>query len=163
MPEEGDRQRGLKIRSVSLYVIFRWGVTHSTMSSAVQPFTQMKARIGIMTVVESNMRCTVQYTWLLPKGFIDPDFSLCKPFLLRFYSVNMTQRTPEGRHGQTRVLTLHAMHCIVWVMRWLEDFQYYTLAAGIDGGLQLSSPCLSRRCSLPLQASITSQIIGPHC
>jgi hypothetical protein len=39
--------------------------------------------------------------------------------------------------------------------------KYNITAAEIDSGLQLSSPCLSPRCSPPLQASIIKYIMAP--
>ncbi len=45
------QQKDLKTQSVSLLVFFNYtGVTHTTMSSAIQALTQVKARISIMTV-----------------------------------------------------------------------------------------------------------------
>ncbi len=101
------------------------------MSSAVHTLRQMKIQISIMAnVVYSCCWCCPLHQWTPENGMGTLEYWRCMP-------------------------------CIIWVMMIRRLKVLYTVpAAGIDIGLQLSSPCLSSLFSQLLQASVTIKIMA---
>ncbi len=154
-PSDSFRQIGLKYTDCKPLGHRYLGVTCTTMSSAVQIITQVKARSAIMAVVVYSCSWSYRFIsqledyWQEYQMYWSPVFF--EKWLIDLACCQCTQWTPEKRQGYPRALVLHAFH---YFEGWsCEECKIYSIYQQLESSVARSSAASAQAaCSWKLRS-----------